>query len=1529
MATLYFKVSSDWQEVVRLRQECEKLETQLKKMDSRTAPAATKALETQLASTKQQMMGLVTEAAKAGAAVENDFKKKIYDASQTVNGLSEKIIAQRAVIKDIEFDVKRLGDAYRAALKNNPIGASGKLSEYNAARKALDEEKAALFGLTQQQAEARLSVKKLRDEYSLYKKEAGDTVEINNGLSVSWGKMLGVIGGVTALKQLGSEIVRVRGEFQSMQTAIETMVGKDMASTLIPQIKELAKVSPLTLSDMVNAEKMMLGFNIQAEDTIRYLQALSDISMGDGNKFKSLTLAFSQMSAAGKLMGQDLNQMINAGFNPLQIIAEKTGKSIATLKDEMSKGAVSAEMVQQAFIAATSAGGKFYQMSENASKTINGQLSMMQDALDAAFNEMGQASEGVIMGAIQATTSLIQNYETVGRVMAGLVVTYGAYRAAVMLSTVATSKHTIAEVALTNVRVLARKAQMALNAAMLTNPYVALATVITGLVATMWTLSDSTSQTEEATKRLNKSVSNVEGMASKEMSALKNLNKQLNEAKKGTDEWNKVKNQIVDGYSKYLPGIDKEIEKTGNLAGKYNELEVAIRKAAAARSFNEIERTENAKYQEIRDKNLEKAYDAFIESYGDESGLEIYKNFLGWLDSGKELPAEVQKAFSSVSVGWDKTANSLLFEIRKQDELRKQNLQKYKNIFGISDEDISNANDAGSGKETKTQADTLTEKERKELEKRKKARQKLSDELLSLQEKNQQDEIALMEEGTKKKLKQINADYEAQRNAIAKQSRDWAQENKKAGVSGVNANGLTTDQQSSIDEANRLNAENRIKQTEEVYKSEAAAMRTYLQEYGTFQQRKLAIAQEYADKIAKAQTEGDRLSLEKERDRKLSGMEAEALRMSIDWPSVFGEFGGMFDDIMQPTLEKVKQYMQTDDFKNLQPTDQSEITDAVNRLEQSLGGAGRVSFKQLGKEVDQLRQSMLDLNDAKHQEAEALERLAEAQEAYEDALNNGTEEEKAAADLRLTSAQDEADSASENVRKAEEVAQQNQQSTTKTATSLRANMENVTQGLQKLASGGIQAAYEGLLQLAKGGGENNKMTEIANKLEDVFIIGWIVQIIDVFKDGLSNLVGGLLDGIFNAVSGILSDVLSGDLFVTIGSSIMKGVGNIFEALTFGGFSHWGNNVAETKETIERLTTRNEALIDSIDRLNETMKEARGSETVKATEKAIELQQKVNENYRDIAAARAHYQGKHHSWSKYFNDWLDGVMGNPNFNTGHNDWEVYQRMNEIAGFQIKSRTDFLSITPEQMAEMLADADIKQLLVDIGEGGYGAKMVATLEDFADQAGKIEELREQMYESLTQISFDSLYDSFIDTLMDMDASAEDFADNFSEYMMKALLANKVGEMMYDDLESWYEKFGESMKDGELTADEMASLREDWDKLVEEGLALRDNIAAATGYDQTGSAQQQQASAGYSVAASQDSVDVLSGRMNAVYECELRIEQNGSAMRNIADEVRGIIAQSYIELQQINENTGAIVKPIQQMQKDIEQVKLNTAKL
>ncbi|MFK2307118.1 tape measure protein [Bacteroides fragilis] len=501
MAKLYFRIGADFDKVIKLREEIAKLKNELKTMDSTQSPAAFKALNTQLSTSTQKMNELVANAAKAGAEMEMGFKKKIFDASQSVNGFMEKIIAQKNAVGSLQSTIRKNKELYKTIVSR---GSEDKelLNHIREQERTLGKERDSLFRLTQQQAEARLSVKKLRDEYALYKDDAKDVAETNKGIAISWKKALAVIGGAGVLKALGSEIIRVRGEFQAADTAIQTLLGsKEKADVLMKQVREYAKISPLEFSDVTKATQMMLGFNIEAEKVPRYLQAIGDVSMGDTQRFSSLTLAFSQMSAAGKLMGQDLNQMINAGFNPLQQISEKTGKSIATLKEEMSKGAISAEMVQQAFIDATSAGGKFYNMSENASKTINGQLSMMQDAMDAAFNELGQKSEGVIMDGIQMTTSLIENYETVGKVLVGLVTTYGAYRTAVMLAIMATSKHTIAEVALTNARVLARKAQLALNAAMLTNPYVLLATAVIGLGAAMWAFHDSTTAAEKAQKR--------------------------------------------------------------------------------------------------------------------------------------------------------------------------------------------------------------------------------------------------------------------------------------------------------------------------------------------------------------------------------------------------------------------------------------------------------------------------------------------------------------------------------------------------------------------------------------------------------------------------------------------------------------------------------------------------------------------------------------------------------------------------------------------------------------------------------------------------------------------------------------------------------------------------------------------------------------------------------------------------------------------------------------------------------------------
>ena len=1554
MAKLYFKVGSDWEEVVRLRNEIAKLKQELMSMDGTQTPAAFKALNAQLAASNQRLDELVTNAAKAGAEMETGFKRKIFDASQVVNGFTEKILAQKAVVKDIEADVKRLGDAYRIALKRNPLSANSKLEEYNAARKALDEEKAALFGLTQQQAEARLSVKKLRDEYALYNDNAKEIVESNNGIAISWKKALAVIGGAGVLKALGSEMIRVRGEFQSMQTAIETMVGKDMAGQLIPQIKELAKISPLTMSDMVGAEKMMLGFNIQAEDTIKYLKAISDISMGESSKFNSLTLAFSQMSAAGKLMGQDLNQMINAGFNPLQIISEKTGKSIATLKDEMSKGAVSAEMVQQAFIDATSAGGKFYNMSENASKTINGQLSMMQDALDSVFNELGTKSESVIMDGIQMTTSLIQNYETVGRILAGLVVTYGTYRTAVMLVTAAESKHTLVEIGLTNARLLARKAQLALNAAMLTNPYVLLATAVVGLGAAMWALSDSTTSAERALDSYNKKIEKLNTDEEDRKRTLEGLVSTINSEVEAETTKLKALKDIEELYPALFRKYVDEKGHIQDLTGfwkAYNEEVVKSRtqsKQAIVESLEQQVKSAEWAY------NLAKRENNRSEMKVQAQRIEDLKNELA--NARKDVLSEIntqlevenrqetqettyQEDLANAKVEWEKAKKGYEALIKDQTATSKQvkeakdkmetSEKAYKELGGVTGSSL-------------TRQENLAKKQKENQE-------KLDEELLSIQRKNQQDEISLMEDGAEKKLAQIKADHEAQKQAIEKQMAELAKVNKEAGNTSINSNGLTAEQQTEIDKANALNVESRKKAEEEVYRAEAEAMRDYLKEYGTFQQQKLAIAEEYAEKIRNAQSEGERLSLERQKDSAVHQVDMSALSQKIDWGAAFGDLTGLLGEQMKDLLRELKIYVKTDKFKESDETDKKTVYDAIEMIEGMLpGGDGTLNFKQLQEQMVQLGNAVTKVRDAEVQQNLAYANLKKAQEDYEKAVKDGNEAEIQKKKLAVDIAKSGVTAADSNYRDATNELQNLGEGVKKSSKDTIEGLNAVASGLHGFASGtlkgsfeGIQNMLDGLSKLNIGGKIGSAVGKISETLSSAGVIGQIISailsILDILKDGIGSLVSSIIDTVLNAVDGILDNILSGDIFVQIFSSIKNGIGNILNTVTFGGFRSWfgiGGNKKEVEEAINRLTDRNETLQTAIEDLTDEMKASKGTQSVAAYRDAYKYQKETIDNYKRIAQEQARYSGSHHSWNYYWGgfsqeqiDRLSGKIGR--------DWNG----------------DIWNLTPEEMKMLRETVDMWETIQNTGKGGYGDRLTDKLNDYIDQAGTLEELTNELYEGLTGMSFDSMYDSFVDNLMDMKYDAKAASEDISEYFMRAMLSNKIGELYSEKLEDWWKKFGASMEDNELTEEERKALQDEYMQYVDEAMKLRDELAAATGYDKISqeSYSQSSSSRGFQ-AMSQDTGEELNGRFTALQIAGEEIKNQNiiqsqslnlltvkadallsinTETRNIADDTRDLIAQSYLELVQISENTGAIVKPIQQMQRDIAEVKKNTAKL
>lgn len=307
------------------------------------------------------------------------------------------------------------------------------------------------------------------------------------------------------------QVVSVRSEIQALEVSFRTLLGSQQASTeLMRQMKEFAAATPLQLGDLAKGAQTMLGFNLDPDEIMPMLKAIGDISMGDAQKFQSLTLAFSQMSSVGKLMGQDLLQMINAGFSPLAVMADKTGKSIGELKEEMSAGAISADMVKQAFIDATSEGGQFFGMLSGQGDTVKGALAQLSGAFTDMFNGIGEQSEGIIKGSVKSLQWLAENYEILGKILAGIIATYGTYKA-VMMTVVALERLQV-QLALAKMggltkwgallEVLKAK-QLALNKTVMANPYVLLAMAIVGVTYGIYKLATAESEAEKAQKRHN------------------------------------------------------------------------------------------------------------------------------------------------------------------------------------------------------------------------------------------------------------------------------------------------------------------------------------------------------------------------------------------------------------------------------------------------------------------------------------------------------------------------------------------------------------------------------------------------------------------------------------------------------------------------------------------------------------------------------------------------------------------------------------------------------------------------------------------------------------------------------------------------------------------------------------------------------------------------------------------------------------------------------------------------------------------
>lgn len=1308
--------------------------------------------------------------------------------------------------------------------------------------------------------------------------------------------------GFTA-KELISNIAQVRGEFQQLEVAFKTMLGsEDKANALMQQLVKTAATTPFDLQGVANGAKQLLAYGENVENVNDDLIRLGNIASALSQPIGDIVYLYGTTMTQGRLYTQDLNQFTGRGIPMIRELAKEFGVAGNEVRGLVEAGKVGFPEVQKVIQNLTNEGGMFYNLMQEQSKTITGQISNIEDSISTMFNEIGKANEGIINEALSGVSYLVENYEKVGKILISLVATYGAYKVAVMTVTALQALQasgiaalTVAERAHYGWLVLQTTAQKALNAVMLTNPYVLLATAVVGLGAAMWSLSDNTTSAERALDSYNKKIEKLNTDEEERKRTLEDLVSTINSEVEADTTKLKALKDIEELYPALFRKYVDEKGHIQDLTGfwkAYNEEVVKSRtqsKQAIVESLEQQVKSAEWAY------NLAKRENNRSEMKVQAQRIEDLKNELA--NARKDVLSEInaqlevenrqetkettyQEDLANAKAEWEKAKKGYEALIKDQTATSKQvkeakdkmeaSEKTYKELGGVTGSEL-------------TRQKNLAKKQKENQE-------KLDGQLLSLRRQNQQDEINLMKEGTEKKLAQVNADFEFQKQAIEKQMAELAKVNKEAGNTNINSNGLTAEQQTEIDKANALNVESRKKAEEEVYRAEAEAMRDYLKEYGTFQQQKLAIAEEYAEKIRNAQSESERLSLERQKDSAVHQVDMSALSQKIDWGAAFGDLTGLLGEQMKDLLRELKVYVKTDKFKESDETDKKTVYDAIERIEGMLpGGDGTLNFKQLQEQMVQLGNAVTKVRDAEVQQNLAYANLKKAQEDYEKAVKDGNEAEIQKKKLAVDIAKSGVTAADSNYRDATNELQNLGEGVKKSSKDTIEGLNAVASGLHGFASGtlkgsfeGIQNMLDGLSKLNIGGKIGSAVGKISETLSSAGVIGQIISailsILDILKDGIGSLVSSIIDTVLNAVDGILDNILSGDIFVQIFSSIKNGIGNILNTVTFGGFNSLfgiGGNKKEVEEAINRLTDRNETLQTAIEDLTDEMKASKGTQSVAAYRDAYKYQKETIDNYKRIAQEQARYYGSHHSWNYYWGgfsqeqiDRLSGKIGR--------DWNG----------------DIWNLTPEEMKMLRETVDMWETIQNTGKGGYGDRLTDKLNDYIDQAGTLEELTNELYEGLTGMSFDSMYDSFVDNLMDMKYDAKAASEDISEYFMRAMLSNKIGELYSEKLEDWWKKFGASMEDNELTEEERKALQDEYMQYVEEAMQLRDELAAATGYDKISqeAASQSASSKGFQTM-SQDTGEELNGRFTAL---QVSNEEIKSQMINVVVGIGSLVSIS-----------------------------------
>lgn len=1083
---------------------------------------------------------------------------------------------------------------------------------------------------------------------------------------------------------------------------------------------------------------------------------------------------------------------------------------------------------------------------------------------------------------------------------------------------------------------------------------------IVSWVGSLFKSKDALEETRREQERLNKSMADARTSAAKETAGLRVLYAMTQNANASMRDRTAAVKELQSQYPAYFGSLSQEAILAGNASAAYRQLTQDIMSAAYARAYQE-------RLEDLASKNV----DELRGSQADYNYMQRNRGAYNAAQQREERRRQLRELMDDEGIVWrseyadewnellktqglDKNTIALFNQReerwRHHNENYKRNeaaMQSYEDEILKRQSAVEKTTQGASYEQDRKEAEREAERRAKEEERlgkeRLKAREDLDKDLLALQRQNQDDETALMQDGTQKKLAEIDNDYKQRIAEIDRQETEFRKKNKEAGLAGLGADGLTDEQADALQKARDNAAKEQEHKTQEVYASEARAMRNYLKEYGTYQQQKLAIAEEYAEKIRNAQNEGERLSLVAGRDRALQQVEINAVRQQVDWGSVFGDFGTMFKDQLQPTIDRLRRMAQSDTFRQSSLEEQQILYSLIEKLERSGTAWDSDIFKRVSDDLSAYQEAMGRYSKAVDAARAAEENLVKAEKELETARNeNRGEEGIRSAQENVDKAHEAFDAASEDVRIFGGQVQETTAALNSSATEAKAMFDNLGEGLRGLTSGNLQGIGQGLMKLDGLFGDNKLTAQAGNALAKGFqsllgkdseaaktltaalgdsglageIISAVLGLLDMLaQDGIGGIVSSLMDTVLGSVSGVLDDVLSGGIITKPMQSVVNGVGNILDSLTFGGLGSWlGGNDKEVMETVNRLTESNEYLRESIDSLAERIGQGdnTNAESIDYYNDARKAELEWEENQRNII------KGLASAWTNTGYGFL-GLGGKGSFNkhspdSGWEGWDAFTETLRKNGFNITvdSTGDLWNLTPEQM-ELLRDSNPKEWQkLFSGDGHKNPK--SAVEEYIERAGTLEELTDALNEKLTGYTWDGFLEKYKEMVRSAEDITEELGDFISETVTDALIESFVNEELKDDIKELYEYIADAAADG-ISEEEKARIEAMNSAIADKAESWREAMTDSGMIDPGSYSTSQSGRAGAYTAMSQEQGTKLEGLWTTS-------AMHLSSMDEKMQDVSAQMGTAVDSLRRIEENTGNSAKHLGEIKEDIKKM-------